>query len=65
MSLLIFEENYPRVFIDLQVPEAWYTVHLQQGILKKNLIAQKEGSIAFVQYRVMPNALKIMISKSN
>lgn len=47
------------------VPETWQTVHLQQGELKKNLTVQKEGSIALVQYRAMPNASKIMISKNN
>jgi hypothetical protein len=47
------------------VPETLQTVHFQQGAIKKNLMVQKEGGNAFVQYQAMPNTVNIMILKNN
>ncbi len=45
------------------VPSAWKTVELQQGAMKTSLPVQKQGDAAFVQYRALPNADKIIIAK--
>jgi peptidoglycan/xylan/chitin deacetylase (PgdA/CDA1 family) len=45
------------------VPTAWKTVDLRQGTKKIILPVQKQGDVAFVQYRALPNAGKIIIAK--
>jgi peptidoglycan/xylan/chitin deacetylase (PgdA/CDA1 family) len=45
------------------VPATWTAASLQQGLRKINLMVQKEGKNAFVQYRAVPNVSKIVISK--
>ncbi len=45
------------------VPTAWKTADLRQGAKKIKLPVQKQGEIAFVQYRALANAEKIVISK--
>jgi peptidoglycan/xylan/chitin deacetylase (PgdA/CDA1 family) len=45
------------------VPAAWKRADLQQGARKTNLIVQRRGEIAFVQYRAVPNSAKIILSK--
>ena len=45
------------------VPAAWKTADLQQGAKKIKLPVQRQGEVAFVQYRALPNAAKIIISK--
>lgn len=45
------------------VPVAWKTAELQQGAKKMDLPVQQEGGIAFVQYRALANAAKIIIAK--
>jgi len=48
-----------------QVPSAWKSVNVQQGDIQKTIIAQRDGDMAFVEYRAMPNSAKIIISKNN
>jgi peptidoglycan/xylan/chitin deacetylase (PgdA/CDA1 family) len=45
------------------VPAGWKTAELQQGATKTSLPVQREGDNAFVQYRALANAAKIVISK--
>lgn len=47
------------------VPVSWKSVKFEQGKIKKNIAVQKEGTTAFVQYRAMPNAIRISIKKNN
>ena len=45
------------------VPAAWKTVSWRQGTKETILPVQKQGEAAFVQYRALPNAGKIIIAK--
>ena len=48
-----------------QVPSDWKRINVQQGDIERILTVQKDGDMAFVQYRAMPNMAKIIISKNN
>jgi peptidoglycan/xylan/chitin deacetylase (PgdA/CDA1 family) len=46
-----------------EVPAAWKTVDLQQGGMKTELAVQRQGAVAFVRYRALPNAAAIVIAR--